>query len=44
MFDLVIRNGTVIDGSGAPRRVAEEEIESVNTYAEAALRTAREEA
>src|ERR1700722_7575236 len=23
MFDLVLRNGTVIDGSGAPRRVAD---------------------
>src|SRR5260370_17317284 len=23
MFDLVIRNGTVLDGSGAPRRIAD---------------------
>ena len=23
MFDLVIRNGTVFDGSGAPRRIAD---------------------
>jgi N-acyl-D-amino-acid deacylase len=23
MFDLVIRNGTVIDGSGGPRRIAD---------------------
>ena len=28
MFDLVLRNGTVIDGSGAPRRVADVAIQN----------------
>lgn len=44
MFDLVIRNGTVIDGSGAPRRVADVAVQDGKIAAvEARLGPARRE-
>ena len=44
MFDLVIRNGTVIDGSGAPRRVADVAVQDGKIAAvEAKLGPARRE-
>ena len=44
MFDLVIRNGTVIDGSGAPRRVADVAVQDGRIAAvEARLGPARRE-